>query len=439
MARILSGLVHHLGRVAARDGLAHLTDSELLQRYAADQNPLAFEVLVWRHGAMVLGVCGRLLGRGGDAEDAFQATFLALVRHARSVRSGESLAGWLYRVARRVSIRAGRRRVLRADRERLAARPEAVTDDEAERSDWRAFLDREVERLPARFRVAFILCCLEGRTHEDAARELGCPLGTLHSRLARAKERLRLRLAASSAALPVVVPEAASARLVTETVSAAVALASNSLVATSATAVALSQGVWKPMMLFKAKFVVAVVLIAAALGSGVGLFRQSAVIATASATPPTASRSQEEPTVEELKRENEKLRREVATLKKQLADTETRLAQLTTDDAPTDADVLRALPKDRAYGEAVTRDDITITKVKIADRLDERRFYPKIGIARLRTQHWECKVYYTETVEIGYPFPLRVTKQRTQVIYIDKHALMLDIDKDVPVPLRPGK
>ena len=127
MARALSHLVHHVGRIAARDGLAHLADGELLRRFASDRDPLAFEALVWRHGAMVLGVCGRVLGRCGDADDAFQATFLALVRHAYAVRAGESLAGWLYRVARRISLRAARQRVRRSRRSPAMPRAPAAT------------------------------------------------------------------------------------------------------------------------------------------------------------------------------------------------------------------------------------------------------------------------------------------------------------------------
>jgi RNA polymerase sigma factor (sigma-70 family) len=419
VARALSDLVHHLGRVASREGLAHLADGELLRRFAADRDPLAFEALVWRHGAMVLGVCGRVLGRGGDADDAFQATFLVLVRHARAVRSGESLAGWLYRVARRVSVRAARGRVLRAGRERLAARPEAVFADEAEWSDWRAFLDREVERLPARYRDAFILCHIEGRAHEDAARELGCPLGTLHSRLARAKERLRTRLAAVGAALPAAAG-VASARLVTATVAAAVELADGSVVATSPAAVALSQGVWKPMSMIKTKFVLAAALAVAAAGSGVGLLGEP----TATATPTPVIPVRGEPTVEELKRENERLRREVATLKARLGEIERRVG----DDAPSDQEVLRAMPRvprDIPYAFETFRDDITIVKTKILDRLDPPRVYPTVGTARLRRQHWECTVYYTETVQGDYPFPVKLKKQRVQVVYIDKDTLVL--------------
>jgi RNA polymerase sigma factor (sigma-70 family) len=422
VTRALSQLVHQLGRVAARDGLGQLPDPELLRLFAADRDALAFEVLVWRHGAMVFDVCGRVLGRGADAEDAFQATFLALVRHARAVRCGESLAGWLYRVARRVSTRAGHQRVRQVRRERRAARPEAVlADDDAERADWRALLDREVERLPARYREAFILCHLEGRAHEDAARELGCALGTLHSRLARAKERLRVRLAACGVALPVVMPAAASARLVTQTVNAAVGLAQGSVVATASVAVALSQGVWRPMVLLKTKFVLAAVLAVTAAGSGVVILNQP----SATATPTPAIRAPEDPALAELRRENERLRRELIDAKKKLAEAEAKLARLPVEDPPTDAEVLRAMPKAARGVPDVSeefRDDITIVKSKILDRLDPPRVFPKIGTARLRTQHWECTVYYNETTETN---GRQVKKPRVQVVYIDKDSLVI--------------
>ncbi|HEV3440856.1 MAG TPA: RNA polymerase sigma factor, partial [Gemmata sp.] len=204
MSHLLQTMVHQLGRTVVREGLAKLGDSELLRRFTADSDSLAFEAIIWRHGTMVFDVCRRVLGRRGDAEDAFQATFLSLLRHACSVRSGESLAGWLYRVARRLSVRMSRQRDHRAHRESQAARPEAQIFDDVERTDWRRLLDREIERLPARYRDAFILCHLEGRDHKEAARELGCPLGTLHSRLARAKERLRAQLGLGGLVFPVV-------------------------------------------------------------------------------------------------------------------------------------------------------------------------------------------------------------------------------------------
>jgi RNA polymerase sigma factor (sigma-70 family) len=424
MARVLSDLVHHLGRVAARDGLAHLADHELVRRFAEHRDPLAFEVLVWRHGAMVLGVCGRVLGRG-DADDAFQATFLALVRHARAVRAGQSLAGWLYRVARRVSLRVARQRVRRLSLERLAARSETVIADEAEWSDWRSALDREVERLPARYRDAFVLCHLEGRAHEDAARELGCPLGTLHSRLARAKEQLRRRLSLSGMALPLVLPGAVSARLVSDVVAAAAGLAGGSVIAAAPAAVALSQGVWNPMTFMKVKLIGAVVLAAAVVGSGIGVRWQPT--AAASSTPISMMRPLEDPAIEALKRENERLRREVADLKKQLGDAEAKLTQVA-GDPPTDAEVLKALPRAVANTKKIYeefRDDVVIVKKRLVDKLDPPRVFPKIGPARLWHQHWECTVYYTETIRSDYPFPQSTKKKRVQVVYIDKDSLVI--------------
>jgi len=174
------------------------------------------------------------------------------------------------------------------------------------------------------------------------------------------------------------------------------------------------------MTLFKVKLVGAAVLAAAVVGSGAGVRWQSD--AAAGPTPAPAARPSGEPTVEELKRENERLRREVADLKKRLGDAEERLARLPADDPPTDAEVLRALPK---AGAGETRDDITIVKTKVLDRLDPPREYPRIGKARLRVRHWECAVYYTETVEAAWPVPTLVRKPRVQVVYIDKDSLVL--------------
>jgi hypothetical protein len=174
------------------------------------------------------------------------------------------------------------------------------------------------------------------------------------------------------------------------------------------------------MALIKAKFVVAAALAVAAAGSGVGLLGQP----TATATPTPVIPARGEPTVEELKRENERLRREVATLKVRLGEIERRVG----DDAPSDQEVLRAMPRvprDTPYALETFRDDINIVKTKILDRLDPPREYPTIGTARLRHQHWECTVYYTETVQSDYPFPFKVKKQRVQVVDIDKDTLVL--------------
>jgi RNA polymerase sigma factor (sigma-70 family) len=170
-------------------------DAQLLRRFVAARDAAAFETLVWRHGPMVLAACRRVLRQEQDAEDAFQATFLALARKAGTVGRGEAVAGWLYRVACRAALhlRATRARRPVPDESALLAAAAPPEPDPAW-ADLRPVLDEEVSRLPRPYREAFVLCCLEGLTAAEAARQLGCPPGTVQSRLARARLRLRVRL-----------------------------------------------------------------------------------------------------------------------------------------------------------------------------------------------------------------------------------------------------
>jgi RNA polymerase sigma factor (sigma-70 family) len=191
----LDNVLRHIRGLVAAGATKELLDRELLERFVAARDEAAFAAIVERHGPLVMGVCQRVLRDEHHAEDACQATFLVLARQAGAIRKRDSLGSWLHGVARRV---AGK---LRADVKRRAARD--VTADEAPRSDptgevtWReglVALDEEISRLPATYRPALILCHLEGRTHEEAARELGCSLGALRGRLERARECLRVRL-----------------------------------------------------------------------------------------------------------------------------------------------------------------------------------------------------------------------------------------------------
>jgi RNA polymerase sigma factor (sigma-70 family) len=148
---------------------------------------------------MVLSLCERLLTNSADAEDAFQAVFLTLALKAASVDRGSAVGGWLYRVAYRICLRARATAAAHARRQRplSAAALEQVAYEPADELAWRdlrPLLDAEIERLPPKYRVAFVLCCLEGLTCEEAAAQLGCPKGTVLSRLSRARERLRARL-----------------------------------------------------------------------------------------------------------------------------------------------------------------------------------------------------------------------------------------------------
>jgi RNA polymerase sigma factor (sigma-70 family) len=250
------------------DAAAHgVPDAELLRRFAETRDEAAFELLVWRHGGMVLGTCRRVLGRSVDADDAFQATFLALARRAGSVRRGESLPGWLHRVALRsaLRLRAGRRESVPLSD--VAAPTEPLPDDTA------AVLDEEIGRLPDKLRVAFVLCHLHGCTHEEAAVQLKCPKGTVFSRVARARERLQARLTRRGVALSVtgtlvLEPAVVSAAHVTGTARAGAVFA-NGLTdgAISARAAALAHGVLRSMTLHAMK-PVAAVLVAVVLITG---------------------------------------------------------------------------------------------------------------------------------------------------------------------------
>jgi RNA polymerase sigma factor (sigma-70 family) len=195
-----------LGSLLAGGSATGLTDGQLLERFAARRAESAeasaaaesaFAALVGRHGAMVWGVCRQVAGDAHAAEDAFQATFLVLARRAGSVRVGDSLGRWLHGVARRVALRARTRvgsRAATAGAANLVGRDDDPAI-EAERSDLRAAVAEELGRLAAKYREPIELCHLEGLTHEEAARRLGWPVGTVRSRLFGGRRRLRLRLA----------------------------------------------------------------------------------------------------------------------------------------------------------------------------------------------------------------------------------------------------
>src|SRR6516225_2718544 len=172
-------------------------DAQLLKQFIEHRDESAFATIVQRHGLMVLGVCRRLVHDQHDAEDAFQATFLILARKAASIAKRELLANWLYGVAYNTALKATAASMKRRAKEKqvtempdLAAREPAVKNDEL-----LALLDRELSRLPEKYRLPIIFCDLEGKSRRQAARLLGCPEGSLSSRLTRAKAMLARRLA----------------------------------------------------------------------------------------------------------------------------------------------------------------------------------------------------------------------------------------------------
>jgi RNA polymerase sigma factor (sigma-70 family) len=196
----LGFLLRLLRRHAGERCVAGLSDAALLERFLRQRDEAAFEALFWRHGPMVLAVCRRMLSPA-DAEDAFQATFLVLVRKAASIGRHEAVGAWLYRVAHRVALRA--RTLARPMMELPPEGPAAASDEEAVVwRDLRPVLDDAIDSLPEKYRAPVILCYLEGKTNQEAARELGCPRATVATRLRRARERLRQCLGRRGLLLP---------------------------------------------------------------------------------------------------------------------------------------------------------------------------------------------------------------------------------------------
>ena len=228
----VEGLGEPLQTLFGVGSLAGLTDGQLLERFVdgrGDAAEAAFAALVERHGPMVLGVCRAVMGDRHDAEDAFQATFLVLALRAGSIRRGDAVASWLYSAARRVALRARRRAARDRERERRrAAQNSAAERVSAPPTDpWPELYD-ELDRLPEQFRAVVVLCDLEGHSYQQAAGMLHCPVGTIQSRLARGRQRLRKRLESrgfSSAVVLVGTSAGVTARSATAAVSSQLATA----------------------------------------------------------------------------------------------------------------------------------------------------------------------------------------------------------------------
>jgi RNA polymerase sigma factor (sigma-70 family) len=193
--RPLRLLVRHIQQMARVPTDAEASDSVLLTRFVVEHDEAAFAALLERHGPMVRGLCRRLLRQPAEVDDAFQATFLVLVHKAQAIRKRASLASWLYGVALRIARQLRRA----ADRPLPLEHPPArqAAADPGLEAAWHelcAVLDEEVQRLSEKFRAPLILCYLEGQTRDQAARQLGWSLRTLHRRLERGREMLRLRL-----------------------------------------------------------------------------------------------------------------------------------------------------------------------------------------------------------------------------------------------------
>ena len=299
----MRSLVRHLRAAALLQTTAETSDAVLLERFLTDRDETAFEALLRRHGPMVWGVCRRTLENRQDAEDAFQATFLVLVRKAGSVSPRELVGHWLYGVAFRTASRA--RAIRRKRRERQDGFHEPALQAEPEYRDWLPILDREINRLPAKYRVLLVLSALEGMSRKELALRLNLPEGTVSSRLATARKMLAQRLlrqgfqpgiAAFGAALSAETARSSVPTWLHASTQAAItsmAAASDwTSTAIPATVGELTRGVMRAMWLAKLRTVVMLI----ALTGGIGAVVLSACRTTAAdeprgSAPPPAARA----------------------------------------------------------------------------------------------------------------------------------------------------
>src|SRR6266496_3924357 len=283
-------VVRQLRRLALAEADA-LTDGQLLEGFVAQHDEAAFAALVRRHGPMVWGVCRRIVGHAVDAEDAFQAAFLILVRKASRVKPREAVGNWLYGVACHTALKARTACIrVRAKEKQVTSMPEPARDRCDDREELQRLLDQELSALPDKYRLPVVLCDLEGRTRREVAAQLKIPEGTLSSRLATAHHMLAKRLArhglavsggslaallAQNAALAGMPAAVVASTIKTATLVAASQGAAAGVVSTKVAA--LTEGVLKAMLLTKLKIATLVFLSLALFGSGIGMLGLAAV------------------------------------------------------------------------------------------------------------------------------------------------------------------
>ncbi len=278
-------VLRQLDRLLGQGSVAGLSEWQLLERYHTQRDEAAFAALVARHGPMVLGVCRRILGNNDDVDDAFQATFLVLVKKAGSLGEHDLIGHWLYGVAHRVALRA---RTVAA--KRRLKQPNLNLFDQADKGstaspDLGWVLEEELCRLPHDYRALLVLCYLQGMTHEEAARRLQCPLGTVKGRLARARALLKARLvrrgiAPTAGAALATLSQDASAHvpdlLLNSTVDTGMRLATGTLTleALPAAVALLLPGVYTTMFLTRIKLAAAVgsLIVAGLAGAAVAQY-----------------------------------------------------------------------------------------------------------------------------------------------------------------------
>jgi RNA polymerase sigma factor (sigma-70 family) len=284
----LDNVLGHLRRLASPQAASTLTDPQLLERFLLQHDQSAFAALVKRHGPLVQRVCWRVLHHAQDVEDAFQATFLVLARHAGSIRKRQSLASWLHGAAYRTALRAKRDAGRRQHHEREAPRmPSSQPPLDLAWRELQALLDAEIAHLPEKYRAVFVLCCLESKSKAEAAGQLGLKAGTVSSRLAHARKILQQRLTRRGLTLSAVLAAVAlseetsraalSPVLVRATTQGALAFhagGAEGAVSVSNQATILAEGVSKTMFATKCKSVGILLLAVILLTAGAGVLAQ---------------------------------------------------------------------------------------------------------------------------------------------------------------------
>jgi RNA polymerase sigma factor (sigma-70 family) len=285
-------VLRHIRELAAAESTATLPDRQLLERFATARDEAAFETLVRRHGPLVLGVCRRVLHDRHDAEDAFQATFLALARRAGSVGRRAALGTWLYQVAYHAALKARRRSAVRRRHEDQAP-PRQPTDSLAEVTgrELLVVLDEELQRMPEWLRVPLVLCYLDGRTRDEAARELGWSLGTLKRRLEQARADLSARMVDRGVSLAALLAAgvggaAVSSALASGTTAAALLTAAGTDAALTAGVLPLMRGGLRGVAAGRRGLLGAALLVATLVAAGAGLLAYRAMAPAADAPQP---------------------------------------------------------------------------------------------------------------------------------------------------------
>jgi len=290
MPRIKSSSLLRLIEKSCQSITSQATDSQLLERFLRCRDETAFEVLLWRHGSLVLKICQDILQDSFAAEDAFQAAFLVLARKAGSINKRQSLASWLYKVAYRVALKARTETAKRSDLEKSGHNRlpdqiacESTFQDEESLRELRALLYQEIARLPRKYQAPLILCLMEEKSHEQAAEQLGWAKGTVSGRLARGREMLQRHLRSRglgpacglllagllpNGALAVVPPALAQA-----TCKAALLFAAGKAAGVSTKVLVLAEGVIQAMLYSKVKFAASLILVLAGM-IGIGVLSQ---------------------------------------------------------------------------------------------------------------------------------------------------------------------